>query len=133
MFFAISIKLPSSAITFNRNKNGEKTINMYAIRITSPSIIVCVKKDRCGITFYKDTKIYVRNPICYKHYCTYLNLVLKMKYLLKPIAKVNKNQNLLIHTKRENKTTGRDIKFIFVCVLPDGIMHFLAYVRPVTL
>ena len=37
------------------------------------------------------------------------------------------------YEKSIKKTTGRDIKFIFVCVFPDGIMHFLAYVRPVTI
>lgn len=108
---------------------------MYAIRITSPSIIVCVRKERCGITFLYGYQNIRRNPhLLYALLYVSKSGVKNEVPTKKPIAKVNKKSKFVNpYEKSRNKTTGRDIKFIFVCVFPDGIMHFLAYVRPVTL
>ncbi|EEL03497.1 hypothetical protein bcere0026_49450 [Bacillus mycoides] len=108
---------------------------MYAIRIISPIIIVCVKKERWGITLLYGYQKMRRNPhLLYALLYVSKSGVRNEVPTKKPIAKVNKKSKLVNpYEKSINKTTGRDIKFIFVCVLPDGIMHFLAYVRPVIL
>ena len=89
---------------------------MYAIRITSPSIIVCVKKERCGITFLYGYQNIRRNPhLLYALLYVSKSGVKNVVPTKKPIAKVNKNQNLLIHTKRAETKQ------------PEGILSLFSY------